>query len=155
MAAVCDAERLDGRQASINERRLRSAQRRCARHVGDVAVACVASYGGVEVGRRYAASEDSALERTSSVVGNVQDGFVHDRLYVQSGTGEEKLFMRLERRVDSGIDRWLAIFQTQMRTAAKRDGHSYVSGLMCDDACSESGRKVAPEAIGCSMIGRI
>ncbi len=86
---------------------------------------------------------------------NVQDGFVHDRLHVQAGAGEEKLFVWLERRVDSGIDRGLSVFEAEVGVRTQGEGHAYVPRLVRDDACSESGRKVAPVAAGCSMIRRI
>jgi len=86
---------------------------------------------------------------------NVEDGLIHDRLYVEAGAGEEELFVRVDVGVDAGVDGRLAAFEAEVGSGAEGIGHAHMASFMREDARSKSGRKVAPVVSGCSMIRRI
>ena len=149
---ACDTPRVDCRDAPEYQRYLCLRQRRCSCHVGDVAHRSIAAERDVEESGTDSASENPALERASARVRNIENRLIQQRLGREPRRGKEKLLLRVKPAVYSGIDRWPAVVEPEVRVSPHRIRHQHVGGLMGEDAARESERKKAPVVV--RMSGR-
>src|SRR4051812_42085287 len=141
------------RDASVEERDLCFRHDSRVRHEVDVAHRTGASDRQIKNRRADAAAEQSSLERAPSVVRNVEDRLVEQRLDVQTGGRKPELPSRIPIRVDSGVHRRPSFVEAERWTRARRYRGADMAGLMNQDAGRGPGAEPNPvSARGCDRI---
>ncbi len=133
-----DTPGLDRRDSAEYQRYLRFREGGCLRHVADVAHRGIAADRYVKKSGADPPGENSALDRASARMRDVQDRFVHERLRRQSRRGKKKLPVRMYPAIDSGINRGPAVVETEVRVSSDRVRHENVAGLVRQETARES-----------------